>query len=154
MLASDASALESARNSGDYLAASLQEAMRLWPTTTTLSRETTEEVEWNGETVPAGTQVVIVNSYGHRDPDRLDYADRFAPAEWIGGDAAVYPGFNFFSRGPQVCPGTALASGAGELVLSELIGRFEPKLLSPDLDQSKPLPHMLDFFAVRIQLDG
>ena len=63
--------------------------MRLWPTTPMLSRETTtEDVEWGGETVPAGTQVLIVNTFGHRDRDRIDYADRFAPEEWIEGDAA------------------------------------------------------------------
>jgi cytochrome P450 len=152
VLASDSGQLANARASEEHLAACLQEAMRLWPTTTTLSRETTEDVEWGEETIPAGTQVVIVNSYGHRDRDRLDYADRFAPEEWIDGDAAAYPGFNFFSRGPQVCPGTAIATGVGELLLAELIERFDPEALSPKLDLSKPLPHMIDFFSIRVRL--
>ena len=152
VLAADAGILERARNDDEYLAACLQEALRLWPTTTALSRETTEEVEWSGEVVAAGTQVMVINSFGHRDRDRLDYADRFAPEEWLDGDAAGYGGFNFFSRGPQVCPGTAIATGAGELVLSELIGRFEPELLSPGLDLSEPLPHMLDFFGIKVRL--
>ncbi|MCW3013159.1 MAG: cytochrome, partial [Solirubrobacterales bacterium] len=38
-----------------YLAACLQEAMRLFPTTPLLSRETLVEVAWHGATVPAGT---------------------------------------------------------------------------------------------------
>ena len=69
-----------------YLNACLQDAMRLWPTTPLLSRETVEDVEWHGATVPAGTQLMIVNTFHHRDPDRVPYADRFAPEEWIDGD--------------------------------------------------------------------
>ena len=95
---------------------------------------------------------MIVNSYGHRDRDRLGYADRFAPEEWVDGNAADYPGFNFFSRGPQVCPGTAIATGVGELLLCELIERFDPVAASPKLDLSEPLPHMLDFFGIRVRL--
>ena len=36
-----------------YLEGCLEEAMRLWPTTTMLSRETLAETEWGGPTVPA-----------------------------------------------------------------------------------------------------
>jgi len=153
VLASDKAVLTLARESGDYLGACLQEAMRLWPTTTTLSRVTTERVEWNGESVPAGTQVVIVNTFSHRDPDRIDYADRFAPEEWLAGDASAYAGFNFFSRGPQVCPGTAIATGVGELLLAELIERFKPRAISPRLDLAEPLPHMVDFFGIQVGLE-
>lgn len=60
------------------LAACLQEAMRLYPTTPLLSRELLVDVAWNGSTVPAGTQVLIVNGFHHRDRQAFDYADRFA----------------------------------------------------------------------------
>lgn len=153
VISSDAGVLARARESGEYLAACLDEAMRLWPTTAMLSRETTEEVDWDGETIPAGTQVVIVNTYCHRDRDRLDYADRFSPEEWLDGDAASYAGFNHLSRGPQGCPGTAIATGVGELLLAELIARFDPVAESPKLDLSKPLPHMVDFFSIRVRLE-
>ena len=154
ILGSDEGVLASARNSGDYLAATLQEAMRLWPTTTMLSRETTAEVELRGEIVPEGTLILISNVFGHRDRDRIDYADRFAPGEWIDGDAAADPAFNQFSRGPQGCPGTAIATGVGEELLEQLIARFEPRTISGRLDLGgRPLPHMLDFFGVKIRLD-
>lgn len=153
VLGSDAGVRGRARETPDYLGACLQEAMRLWPTTTTLSRVTTEEVAWDGEAVPAGTQVVIVNSFNHRDRDRLDYADRFSPEQWLEGDAWGYAGFNFFSRGPQVCPGTAIATGVGELLLGELVERYDPEALAPKLDLSRPLPHMVDFFGIRVRLE-
>ena len=46
--------------------------MRLWPTTTMLSRETLAETEWGGVAVPAGTQVLIPNMFLHRDRERHD----------------------------------------------------------------------------------
>ena len=153
VLGSDPPVLRRARESREYLAACLEEAMRLWPTTTMLSRETTEDVEWDGETIPAGTQVLIVNTFSHRDRARVRYADRFAPEEWIDGDAREYPGFNHFSRGPQACPGTAIATGVGEEVLAALIERFDPRTASPSLDLRKPLPHMVDFFGIRVRLE-
>ena len=68
-----------------YLAACLEEAMRLWPTTPLLSRETLAELVWDGARVPAGTQVMIPNTFHHRDRERVPYADRFAPEEWTDG---------------------------------------------------------------------
>ena len=136
---------------GDYLDACLHEAMRLWPTTTMLSRVAIAPTEWRGEEVPEGTQFVISNVYGHRDRERIDYADRFAPEQWTEGDAASYPAFNHFSRGPQGCPGTDLALEVGRTAVRALLERgVEPA--SPKLNPEKPLPHMLDFFGARVHV--
>jgi cytochrome P450 len=136
---------------GDYLDACLHEAMRLWPTTTMLSRVSITPTEWRGEEVPAETQFVISNVYGHRDRERLDYADRFAPEQWTDGDAASYPGFNHFSRGPQGCPGTDLALRVGRTAVRALLERGVAPA-TPKLNPEKPLPHMLDFFSARVRI--
>ena len=135
-----------------YLEACLQEAMRLWPTTTMLSRETLTETDWNGVTVPAGTQLLIPNTFLHRDRERFEYADRFAPKRWIDGDAAERWSFNHFSRGPQGCPGAGLALILGKAVLATLLGARSVTLESPSLDPERPLPHMLDFFGIRLRI--
>lgn len=153
VLGSDGDGLAGARRSRELLRACLQEAMRLWPTTPILVRETTKAVEIGGERIPKGTQVVISNLLGHRNPDRLDQADRFAPETWVHGDAASEPSFNHFSRGPQACPGATLAIGVGEETLGSLIDRFTPRTLSGFVDPAKPMPRMLDFFSIRIRLD-
>ena len=77
---------------GAYLDACLHEAMRLWPSTTMLSRVSLAPTEWHGAEVPEGTQLVISNTYLHRDRDRLEYADRFAPEQWTEGDAGSLSG--------------------------------------------------------------
>ena len=143
--------LSLADSGGGYLDACLHEAMRIWPTTTMLSRVSIAPTEWDGELIPEGTQFVIANTYGHRDRDRVPYADRFAPEEWTEGEASAYPAFNHFSRGPQGCPGTALALRVGRVAIRAILDRgIEP--ISPRLNPDKPLPHMLDFFSVRVRV--
>ena len=136
-----------------YLESCLEEAMRLWPTTTMLSRETVEEVEWDGDTVPAGTQMLIVNSFHHRDREVVEFADRFYPEAWTTGTASENWTFNQFSHGPQGCPGAGLALFLGKAMLAAVLERCEVRPIDPELDPERPLPHMLDFFRVRIGLD-
>lgn len=147
-----ASELAGAERGQPYLEACLQEAMRLWPTTPMLSRQTVEDTDWRGVTVPAGTQVVLVNTFLHRDTERFPWADRFAPERWTDGDAADEWSFNHFSRGPQGCPGAQLALHLGKTVLGEVLSRREVDLRSPSIDPEEPLPHMLDFFGLRFRL--
>lgn len=136
-----------------YLAGCIQEAMRLWPTTALFGRVTTEDVRFpNGEVVPAGTQVLIHNLFNHRNRDRLDYADRFAPEEWQSGDAERDWAFNFFSHGPQGCPGAGLSIFLGQALLAHLIKGSTPKVIGRGLDPGKPLPYTLDIYRLRISL--
>ncbi|KAA0024715.1 cytochrome P450 [Antrihabitans cavernicola] len=135
----------------EYLQACLQEAMRLWPTTPMLSRETITEIDWGGGlTIPAGTQVVVVNTYGHRNKERLDFADRFAPEEWVDGDAGSYPGFNAFSRGPQGCPGSNLALLIGRVAMRVALEGRTIEAKQPILRDPASLPHMMDYFTAKI----
>lgn len=135
-----------------YLGACLQEAMRLWPTTPMLSREAVRDVEWDGVTIRKGTQLLIVNSFTHRDREEFAFADRFDPEQWLSGEAAEDWSFNHFSHGPQGCPGTALALFVGKAVLGGLLRDTDVRLLEPELDPSEPLPHTLDYFSPRFAL--
>jgi cytochrome P450 len=137
------------------LRASLHEAMRLWPTTPMLARELTSDIEWGGVRVDRGTQVLIVNSFNHRDREELPYADRFAPEEWLqGGDAADRWRFNHFSHGPQGCPGTDLALRVGVGLLGTVLRRGTPQALGATLDPAQRVPYALDFFDLRFALPG
>ncbi len=136
------------------LRATLQEAMRLWPTTAMLARETTRTLVWDGVRVESGTQVLIVNAFFHRDRERLgDHADRFSPREW-GSDGAFAAdwGLNHFSHGPQGCPGTELSLLLGEATLQALLDHAP--VLEQQLDPAKALPQMLNPYALRFTLGG
>lgn len=132
----------------------LLEAMRLWPTTPMLAREVTRTLTWDGVRVEAGTQVLIVNVFHHRDPERLgERAHRFSPEGWHDGSFAGDWGLNHLSHGPQGCPGANLAVLLGVATLEALLAAG-PRLERPDLDADGPLPHMLNPYGLRFSLDA
>ncbi|HEX7739733.1 MAG TPA: cytochrome P450, partial [Marmoricola sp.] len=138
----------------DYLAGCILDTMRLWPTTPLFGRVLTEDFRWpNGELTPAGTQVMIHNLFNHRNRERFDYADRFAPEEWASGTAGEDWSFNFFSHGPQGCPGAGLSILLGQAFLARLLTEGAPRLVAgPRLRPVTPLPYALDVYALQFRL--
>jgi cytochrome P450 len=131
-----------------YLAGCLLEAMRLWPTTALFGRVATRDVEFpSGAVLPEGTQVLIYNVFNHRNRDRIPYADRFSPGEWASGDAGNDWAYNFFSHGPQGCPGAGLSVFLGQATLAHLLDAGTPAVSGTRLDPTKPLPHSVDLYA-------
>ena len=141
------------RDDDEYLGACLQEAMRLWPTTPMLSRIAVRDVDWDGVTVPAGTQLLIVNTFNHRDREAVPFANRFEPEAWLSGGARDDWQFNHFSHGPQGCPGAELALLVGKAMMAPVLAR-RVRLLEPHLDPEKPLPPSLDYFGLKFELGG
>ncbi len=137
----------------DHLAGCVQEAMRLWPTTPMFGRVALVDVHGaRGVVVPAGTPVLIVNSFNHRNRDRVPYADAFTPTAWTEGDAADNWLFNFFSHGPQGCPGAGLSILLAQALLGRLLASADLGLSGPKLDPAKPLPHALDITGLSVTL--
>ena len=154
LLATHPDALERARLEPDYLAGCILEAMRLWPTTALFGRVQAEDYRWvNGQKTPAGTPLLIPNLFNHRNRDRIPFADRFAPEEWSEGSAGDDWSFNFFSHGPQGCPGAGLSVFLGQAFLGRLISSCTPELVSgPSLSPDKPLPYGFDIYGAAVRL--
>ncbi|HWU32479.1 MAG TPA: cytochrome P450, partial [Marmoricola sp.] len=125
----------------EYLAGCILEAMRLWPTTALFGRVQAEDYRWvNGQKTKAGTPLLIHNLFNHRNRDRIPYADRFVPEEWSEGDASSDWSFNFFSHGPQECPGAGLSIFLGQAFVGRLVSQATPELVEgPTLDPEKSL---------------
>jgi cytochrome P450 len=137
----------------DYTAGCILEAMRLWPSTALFGRVTTKDVTFpGGEVLTADTQVLIYNVFNHRDPARVPFADDFSPGEWVSGDAAQSWQFNFFSHGPQGCPGAGLSVFLGQAFLARLLAFWTPSVHGVSLDPGDPLPHGLDVNGYSIEL--
>jgi cytochrome P450 len=139
-----------------YLAGCILEAMRLWPTTALFGRVQAEDVRWkNGQKTPAGTPLLIHNLFNHRNRSRIDYADRFAPEEWSEGSAADDWSFNFFSHGPQGCPGAGLSIFLGQAFLGRLVTMADPTLTSgPRLRPNQRLPYGFDIYSTEVALSS
>jgi cytochrome P450 len=132
-----------------YLEGCLQEAMRLWPTTPMLVREALAADALDGATVPAGRQVVIWNSFNHRDRAAYPQADTFSPEAWADGRPS--PLFNHLSSGPQVCAGVNLLLFIGKAVIATMLGHGRYVLLEPPLDPARPMPYAYNVFDVRVR---
>jgi cytochrome P450 len=132
-----------------YLESCLQEAMRLWPTTAMLARKTLVADQLCGNPVPAKTQVLILNTFNHRDNETHYFADRFTPEIW--SERKVDYHFNHLSNGAQVCAGLNLALFIGTAVLAELLRISRYKLCRPSLNPARPLPHSFNEFRTKLK---
>lgn len=139
----------------DYVSGCLLEAMRLFPTTGLFGRETVADVTLpDGNVIPEGTQVLIPNLFAHRNAKLIPYADRFSPDEWVSGDAQDNWSFNFFSHGPQGCPGAGMSIFLGTAFLAELLSRARPKVRGVSMEPSKPLPYGMDLYSLEFDFES
>jgi cytochrome P450 len=137
-----------------FLRACFLEAVRLWPTTPVILRETTHEVALASALLPKGASAIIYTPFFHRDSERLDHSDRFRPDLFLGKDPAAVPPFVPFSAGPAACPGRHLVSLVASAWLAALL-RTPLQLLDADkLDPGKPLPGTLDHVALRFRISA
>jgi cytochrome P450 len=131
-----------------FVRACLLDAVRLWPAAALLVRITASETEWYGETLPAGTRVLIPVAAHHRAA-RLPHANRFAPGNWLDGSADADWQMNVFSRGGAQCAGRNLALVLGTASLAELLREREFELQRPKLARNRPLPYGINPLKVR-----
>ncbi len=148
------------------------ESLRLWPTTLVILRESTAPTHWDGSPatdradpagmLPAGTTFVVVSSFFHRDPTRLDHADRFEPDVWLDGRAAGSWLLVPFSGGPAGCPGRNLVLLTASTLLATLAERVTLDLVTPTLvdsarlrlDPGRPLAGTLDHFRLAFRVSA
>ena len=129
-----------------YLEGCLQEAMRLWPTTPLLARETTRETELAGEKLDEGTQVMILNIFNHRDPEAVPDADRLR-ARALGGRRRATTASTTCATARRTAPAGRSCSLLGKAVLADAARRYDLQLRrAASSTRASALPHMLDFF--------
>jgi cytochrome P450 len=133
------------------LRATLLEAVRLWPTTPAILRETTAATELGGVPLPAGTLVLICPAFFHRDRERHAWADDFTTRLWTGEPprALLVP----FSDGPAVCAGRNLVLFLTAQFLAALLDEHAVRVTSRvPIRPGRPLPGTLDPFRLRVAL--
>ncbi|QFU88168.1 cytochrome P450 [Amycolatopsis sp. YIM 10] len=133
-----------------YLRACELESVRLWPTTPMILRDSTEDTDWPGGTLPAGSTVLIFAPFFHRDEEELPFAHRFTPEIWLDGRAQEHPALVPFSAGPAECPGRNLVLLVTSTLLSALLERAEFTALTT-LEPGR-LPSTLDNFGLRFDI--
>jgi cytochrome P450 len=127
-----------------HLRAAVLEALRLWPTTPLILRQTTRPTHWESGTMPAGTELAIYAPFFHRDERRLPFAHRFEPGLWLKDPPAGGWPLVPFSGGPGVCPARHLVLQTGSRFLAELLTAREVRLGEPRRLPPEELPATLD----------
>jgi cytochrome P450 len=85
-----------------YLSSAVEEVLRFEPPSYHLARVVVSDVEFHGETVPAGSLLVVLPGAANRDDRHYLHGDEF--------DIARSPSQTFtFSYGPHFCLGASLA---------------------------------------------
>jgi len=135
-----------------FLRATLLEAVRLWPTTPAILRQTTRTTEWEQGTMPARTGILVFAPFFHRDDQRLAYAHRFTPDLWLHARSDAEWPLVPFSAGPVVCPARHLVQMLSSAMLAALIDGQEPKLVSEQKMVPGQLPGTLNNYGLRFAL--
>lgn len=113
----------------NYLKAVIKETLRLHPSIPLLSpRESTQHTKILGYDVPAKT-MVIINSWAiHRDPTLWEEPQKFNPERFLNcerdfrGHALE---FIPFGAGRRMCPGISFAMANSELLLANIVNKFD-----------------------------
>ncbi|MBU8828512.1 cytochrome P450 [Mycolicibacterium goodii] len=128
-----------------YLRGCVLESVRLWPTTPTILRDTTQDTHWREGaerfTIAKGAGLMVVVPAFHRDEQMLPFAHDFVPEIWIDGRAQLYPQLVPFSAGPAECPGRNLVLLTTSTLAANLLSRVHLDLRStPRPMPGEPLP--------------
>ncbi|XP_066993573.2 cytochrome P450 4C1 [Anabrus simplex] len=124
-----------------YLERVLKEAQRIYPSVPAFARELDDDIQLGGHTLPAGTNIMIMEYYmnkhpGHfPDPDKFN-PDRFLPENCEGRHPYAYVPF---SAGPRNCVGQKFAMLEMKATVSKILRHYkllpseEPLVLSIEL---------------------
>jgi cytochrome P450 len=104
----------------------LDEANRLYPPITAISRAAIGADELAGRAIRPGTMIVIAPYVLHRHTTLWDEPDRFDPSRFVGGAREKIARFAYlpFGGGPRTCIGASFAMQEASIVLATLVRYF------------------------------
>ena len=109
----------------------IEELLRFEPPAPYVGRYVAKDVELHGQTVPAGSAMLLLLGAANRDDRRWPDADRFDIHRKVGAHIT-------FGYGPHFCLGAALARLEGRVALDEVLKRFPE--WEVDWDRAKLAP--------------
>ncbi|MEO7719168.1 MAG: cytochrome P450 [Capsulimonas sp.] len=119
-----------------YTRAVIAETMRLYPPAWMMSREAQETVVVGGETMEAGTIVVVAPCVTHQDARFFPEPHAFRPERWL--EAETWPRFAYFpfGAGARKCIGDEFAWREMVLLMATLGREWAPRFDS----EAAPIP--------------
>lgn len=109
----------------------IEELLRFEPPGPHVARYVTEDVDYHGQTVPAGSALLLMLSSANRDEREFKDPDRYDIHREIGRHLT-------YGHGAHFCLGAALARLEGRIALEEVLKRFPQ--WDVDLDSARRAP--------------
>ncbi|HEY9641571.1 MAG TPA: cytochrome P450 [Coleofasciculaceae cyanobacterium] len=118
----------------------IQEAMRLYPPVTEVTREATQDCEIGGYTIPKGTTLIASQWVMHRHPRYFAEPEAFNPERWNPDLEKQLPrGVYFpFGDGPRICIGKSFALMEAVLILAAIAQTFHLELIPDQTIELQP----------------
>jgi cytochrome P450 len=95
----------------------IEELLRYEPPGPHVARYVTEDIEWHGQTVPAGSALLLMLASANRDERHFDNPEHFDIHRKPSGHLT-------FGRGAHFCLGAPLARLEARIALDEVLNRF------------------------------
>ncbi|KAK8023888.1 hypothetical protein PG993_011954 [Apiospora rasikravindrae] len=122
----------------EYLAAVIEETLRLYPPSASMPPRASPGAMVHGQWVPRGTRIQVFQQATNRNPDSFVDPDSFEPERWLKPTHPRYnPRFSHdkrevvkpFSAGPRDCIGKNLAYAEVRVIIARLLYRFDIELM-------------------------
>jgi len=109
-----------------YLESCLKESLRLFQSVPVMTRNTGEEITVDGYTIPANTNVILMNFALHRDPTLFTKPDQFNPDRFSSSNTEKQHPYAYvpFSAGPRNCIGQKFAMMEEKIIVSSVLRNF------------------------------
>lgn len=136
-----------------YLTQVIEESMRLFPPAWITDRIALEEDEIKGVRIPAKT-IAITYIYGaHRNPEIWEDPETFNPDRFNPENRKKIPAYAYlpFGGGPRLCIGNNFAIMEMQLILAEMIRRYDFELVPGQNIQKKALITLRPYPGVRME---
>jgi cytochrome P450 len=120
----------------------VEELLRYLSVAKTFMRTATEDVELGGQTIEAGTTVLLSYNTANRDPERFTAPHALDIRRQDGGHLA-------FGHGVHLCLGAQLARIEMRIALRALLDRFPTLRLAVPADEVRLRPETADIYGVK-----
>lgn len=96
-----------------YLNAVVSESLRLHPIAPAQSRHVTQDFEFAGHTIPAGSSLLVATTVPHQLAEVFPEPTRFVPERFLPprNEQRTAGAYSPFGRGPHICLGSNMAEG-------------------------------------------
>lgn len=102
----------------------IKEALRLYPPIHIGNRRTTQEIQFDEGSVPAGERLFYSIYLTHRDPSIWENPDSFCPERFAHGPKVPPMSYIPFGGGPRACIGAAFGQFEARQVITRLLQTF------------------------------